>query len=210
MEHASFPVYCETFLNTAGSLPYEPINTLTSLVPFVFGLLALWFLYSRSVRNPFAYTLAFLATATGLGSTAWHGLRTELTLTLDWVPGVFYFLLMIYAWPAALKMRWLGLVTIFGLFGGIAFLPRVEASFFGLLGALFLVSCFLFYKTHHVSKRALWFAVAMVGCGLVAITLRMLDLSVCQYIPFGTHFFWHIFLGTASYLGVRLVVALQQ
>ena len=49
----------------------------------------------------------------------------------------------------------------------------------------------------------------MMGCAIVAASLRTLDLSVCEAIPVGTHFFWHIFLGMAAYAGVRMMVLLM-
>ena len=41
----------------------------------------------------------------------------------------------------------------------------------------------------------------------LALALRSIALQVCETISFGTHFFWHIFLGTAAYAGFRMMVA---
>jgi hypothetical protein len=44
----------------------------------------------------------------------------------------------------------------------------------------------------------------------VAAIARSIDLMVCQYIPFGTHFLWHIGLSTAACLGILLMVRIRK
>jgi hypothetical protein len=49
----------------------------------------------------------------------------------------------------------------------------------------------------------------VAGYGAVALTsaltglfFRSVDLAVCSYVPFGTHFLWHALLSGAGFIGV--------
>lgn len=205
------PVYCETSLYPLGAFPAEPINTVTSIVPVVLGALALLFLLRRTDQGYVAYGLAVLLVLTGLGSIAWHSLRTDVALTVDALPGVVYFVVLLFFWVYYLGGRFFGVIPI-GLIIAIFVFFRpasqdeariVVISFVLALAAGLLVATWL--RKRHAFKLAL----AMVGCALVAATLRTLDLSMCDTIPFGTHFFWHIFLAIAAYTGVRMMVVLR-
>jgi len=44
--------------------------------------------------------------------------------------------------------------------------------------------------------------VTIVAIGISAAFFRSIDLVVCPYVPFGTHFLWHIGLSTAACLGI--------
>jgi hypothetical protein len=53
------------------------------------------------------------------------------------------------------------------------------------------------------------FALATVGFAAVAATFRGINFSACETIPFGTHYFWHIFLTSAAHAGVGMMVMLK-
>jgi hypothetical protein len=44
---------------------------------------------------------------------------------------------------------------------------------------------------------------------LIALFFRTVDLSVCSWIPFGTHFLWHSFLSGAGFIGVLGMLKMQ-
>lgn len=209
------PLYCETFLNTTNIFPIEPINVLTSLVPVVAGLLAFWWLRRQGSTDKVAYTLAVLAALTGLGSVLWHGLRTNLALTLDVLPGLLYFLTLLFFWPCRLKNRWWSYGVIMGLFTSVFALAYIlpDASRNGPPLSLFVsVAIFasgLLYLTYHKNRQAFLWGAVMIVAALIAATSRTVDLSTCEIVPVGTHFLWHIFLGIAAYCGVRLLSELS-
>lgn len=205
------PIYCETSLNMLGTFPAEPINTYTSLAPVLFGALALMYLVRRREGSRVAYVLAILAILTGLGSVAWHSLRTDLTLTLDALPGVIYFIIIVFFWFYYLGARYWGLVVLAGFIAAMVFIPRGSGVLKQLIAVLVLVAIAigLLVATWLRRRPAFKFALPMIGAGIIAITLRSLDLRVCETIPIGTHFFWHIFLGIAAYAGVRMIVLLK-
>ncbi len=210
--HGSLPLYCETALNTAGHFPYEPINAITSFAPVAFGILALFFLRRHRHRNVVAYALAILAILTGLGSVAWHALRTETALAVDVFPGLAYFALAVFYWGYHVRGRHLLASLLLVALALVVLLPpssRLEGQIL-TISALAVVAAGLLIATWVKRREAFPPAAWMVGAAVLAAGLRTLDLSVCHIAPVGTHFFWHIFLGLAAYMGVRLAVLLPK
>ncbi|MBT3926395.1 MAG: hypothetical protein HOM52_08890 [Rhodospirillaceae bacterium] len=207
----NLPVYCETSLNPLGSFPLEPINTYTSVTPVLLGALALIYLIRRRESSRVAYTLAILTILTGLGSMAWHTFRTDLTLIVDALPGVAYVIIIVFFWFYYLGARYWGLVVLAGFVAVAVLIPSELGAIKPLIGVLVLVAIAigLVVATWYRKRHAFKFALPMIGAGIVAVILRSLDLRVCDTIPFGTHFFWHIFLGLAAYAGVRMIVLLK-
>jgi len=205
------PVYCETWLYPPGAFPAEPINTATSFVPVILGVLALLFLIRRSDTGRIAYALAVLLIFTGMGSVAWHALRTDVTLLVDALPGVAYFAVLIFFWVYYLGGRYFGVIPLAAIVLPMVFLRPAAPQNFWIVLLVVVVACAagLLAATWFRRRHAFKFALAMVGFAAVAAALRSIDLSVCATIPFGTHFFWHIFLATAAYAGVRMMMVLR-
>lgn len=209
--HETLPFYCETMLNSLGTFPAEPVNTITSFVPVVFGVLALLYVVRQKRENRVAFALAVLTILTGIGSIAWHASRTEITLILDALPGLIYFAVVLFFWAYYLGGRYLGLALVAGFVALMVLMPPMARSENQLImvAVLAIAAGGLLFATWSKRRGAFPFATMMVGCAVVALTLRTLDLSTCNAIPVGTHFFWHIFLGIAAYAGVRMMSSLK-
>jgi len=204
------PYYCETALNPLGTFPAEPVNAISSFVPAILGILALVYLIRGGNRNPVAYTLAVLTLLTGLGSVAWHSMRTPTTLLIDWLPGAIYFLILVFFWAKYAAGRYLSIGLLVALAILVFFIPFVVINQYRLIiiAALAIVALALVFGTWQRQREAFAWAAAMVGSAIIAVAMRTLDLNMCDVIPVGTHFFWHIFLGVAAYAGVRMIVRL--
>jgi len=210
--HDVLPIYCETALNPSGAFPAEPINALTSFFPFIMGVLAIWYLWRTGNRGWIPWILAILTAMTGLGSVAWHAHRTPFTLLIDALPGVIYFSIMVAVWMIHISNRWIALTAGVALVAFIFLVPlsvkqQYQIPMIGFFGLLALGLLFLTWRRQ---RPAFVYALPMVGCGLAAAAFRTLDLHVCDVMPVGTHFFWHLFLGTAAYLGVRMMVVMER
>lgn len=206
--HGSGPIYCETFLSTGSGFPVEYVNTVTSFIPVLLGLLAILYLLQKKNRMPELYILAFLTLATGIGSVFWHGTRTPLGLTLDVLPGLLYFLFFLFLWPYTLGGRLKGGLVFIGFFLSqfliIRFVPMPESN--GPPVSIFfttaLIAGGLLVWTYRKYGRAAYWGIAMIASALTAAFFRTIDLETCTLVPFGVHFLWHTFLGLAAYLGV--------
>ena len=208
--HETLPLYCETALNALGSFPAEPINAATSFAPVIFGVLALIVLVRHKETSRVAYTLAVLTILTGMGSIAWHAMRTELTLFLDWLPGILYFVTLVFFWFYALRVWYLGLAAIGAVIALLLFLPPSDGEMNRIVvfGVVAFLAIGLLSATWRSRRHAFSSALLMTGGAIIAATVRTMDLGVCETIPFGTHFLWHIFLGGAAYAGVRMMAQL--
>jgi hypothetical protein len=151
-----------------------------------------------------------------MGSIFWHGFRTPLMLSFDVIPGLLYFVTMLYFWPYFLRGRWVGYVFVVMLFGAIyaasIVLPQLQTN--GPPPALFIVtilfSFVLLYWTRSKSVSAFYWGLVMIVSAASAAFFRTIDLAACDSISFGTHFMWHILLGIAAYCGVRMIASLSK
>lgn len=212
------PLYCETPIGeTISVFPIEFVNTFSNIPTILFGLFALWFVYSRAPKRFELYFLGFFLFATGVGSILWHGFRTGWALILDVVPGLLFFIFFVFCWVTLLRDRLWGILAI-PLFFLVQFLSvQLFSAFFPdtspfliLFGVVFLFGIILLYLTaRKYGKKPAVFALLTIIFALLAAIMRTIDLSVCNYIPFGTHFLWHTFLGLAGLMAVFVVYSLK-
>ncbi len=96
------------------------------------------------------------------------------------------------AWLAAPAFLVLTVVT--ALLGGGLYLSALIA--FSVVVALLAFS-----------RDASWTHFAVAGAIFaLSLSLRTLDRDVCDYVPAGTHFLWHLLNGVVLYLVSRTVI----
>ncbi len=219
------PIYCDTAHMWMGI--HEPVNTFTNAAILIAAYLA--YRYAKNARVGFSadlIVLLFFLTWVGIGSALWHGLRTHWALELDWIPGVLYLLFLTIMWIRQVFARaWAGWLAGVG-----GMLLMIAATFFLIWrfgSALAQVTPNLRFAPMFVvvtvfgiamvtatglkfGRDAAVLGVSILVCGIIAAIARSIDLVVCPYIPFGTHFLWHIGLSTAACLGFVLMVRLKK
>lgn len=222
-------LYCERGTNEA--LLAEPFNAASNgafLLAALAGLV-LVLLRPREERSADHYLLVGLVLLIGLGSLAFHLFATQGTELADVIP-IFVFMLVYLGfamnrflgvppgWTVLLLIAftaimaattqvkcWDGTIGIPGadvqgvkqcLNGSIFYLPA--------LGALIVVGLLLEKRRHRAAPYLLWAAAIFA----VSVTLRSLDMALCDQIDFagqkvGTHFAWHVLNGLALFLLLR-------
>lgn len=189
----------------------EPLNA-TSNAAF---LLAAGYILLRQRRSgtfdPALLTLAAMAASVGIGSFLFHTLANRWTLIADIVP----IALFIYAFIFEGLRRfagasiWLaGLLTLVIVAAtpsmGMALKPVLGASSTytpGLIATFGLAAVVPLLRKGPAPRLLL----AAGAAFLVALAFRMLDSGICETIPSGTHFLWHIFNGVS--VGLALLAA---
>ena len=176
-------IYCE---RTDPSLWSEPVNALTNLAFFA----AAWFGWREAARVARAggmawdlYLLAVLAAVVGLGSFAFH---TTAQVWSAWADGL-AILGFIYVWLA----RYLARVAALGVLGVTAGLV-VYFLLDRLAGRLFPPD--VLNGSGRFPATASWL-LAAAGIFTVSLAFRTVDLAVCERLPLGTHFLWHLLNG---------------
>ena len=176
----------------------EPINAITNLA-FVLAALVMW---RRTRGVPLARALCVVLGLIGVGSFLFHTHAQVWAAMADVLPIVCFILLYLFAvnrdaigtsgWAA------FGLTTLFIPYAGMmvpafSLIPALGGS-----AAYAPVPLLIFLYAGFLRQRLPEFARGLaIGAGLlvVSLTFRTLDELVCEAIPIGTHFMWHVLNG---------------
>ncbi len=171
----------------------EPVNAVTNLA-FVLAAIFMWRRTKGAGR--FLTGILFLI---GLGSFLFHTFATGWSAMLDTVPILAFVLVYIFlanrdfwGWPL-----WLAVIGALGFLPYAAMLTPVFArlpffevsGFYWPLPVLIFAYAVLLRPRLPVTARNL-----AIGAGLLcaSLTARSLDEGLCNVVPIGTHFLWHI------------------
>jgi hypothetical protein len=188
--------YCE---RVAPGLWGEPVNSLSNLALLVAAVLV-WRLAAGSRAGRL---LAVLIGLVFVASTAFHLLATRWAAVGDSVAVLVFMLVYAvlfarrywsrrWAWVAA--PAFLALTVGTALPGGGLYLSTLIA-----LGTFAAVLAF--------ARDAHWTHFAVAGALFaLSLSLRALDRDVCDYVPAGTHFLWHLLTGVVLYLVSRAAI----
>jgi hypothetical protein len=178
----------------------EPVNAVTNAA-FLIAAFVMW----RRVRGqgiPLATALCGLLGAIGVGSYLFHTHGQVWAAIADVVPIVLFSLTYIYA---ANRDFW-GLRPVVAGIGALGYLPYsalltpvfAALPFFGVSSFYWPLPVLILAYAIGLRTRAPATARGLaIGAGLlcVSLTFRSLDMTVCDTIPLGTHFLWHILNG---------------
>ena len=184
--------YCERI---DASFWSEPLNAVTNAV---FLMAAIWVLRREELNNK-ARALAFLLGMIGIASFLFHSVATAWAGALD----VLFILLFTLLYIFAATEDFLGLPRRSALVVTLGYFPfsvvvdwlTLPLSVLGstriyipILILITLYSLILYKKFPYLSR-----GLAM-GALLLTISMfaRSVDLPLCETIPTGTHFLWHV------------------
>lgn len=202
------PIYCETPALPGMSFPQEPWNAYSSAVIVLFGIASLVLVARRAPRSYELYALCALLVFNGIGSILWHGLRARWALAYDVLPAVVFLLCIMFLWSYRIFSWWKSILVIAGFFAILALqsLLGLELSRIGIWVALappvILIALWLILRTAPLSRQAAIFGALSLILAVVGLGFRTFDRLACAYVPFGTHFLWHISLSFAAFLGI--------
>lgn len=188
--------YCE---RTDAGYWSEPVNALTNAA-FLIAAILMW---RRTPGLPLARALAAVLFVIGIGSWLFHTHATAWAATADVIPILGYILLYIYIANRA-YLGWRPWVAALGAAGFIPWTLAVSPVFAAL--PFFEISSFywsvpLLIALYAVALRRRLARVARglgIGAAILcaSLTFRSLDAASCAWVPFGTHFLWHILNAT--------------
>lgn len=222
---ASVDAYCERL---DASFWSEPLNA-ASNAAFVAAAVAAALLLRRQPRHdPAAALLVAIVAAIGLGSFLFHTVATRWAALADVVPIAVF--IHVYLFVAARRFLGLGawaalaVVVVFvaisrlGELGLRTALAGSNAALVGSIGyvpaaaALFVMGGLALSRGDVRSRPDLARAGrALLGLGLlfsVSLSVRSADLALCEALPSGTHWLWHLLNATVLYGLMRTAVLL--
>ncbi|WP_375228474.1 ceramidase domain-containing protein [Roseobacter sp. S98] len=176
----------------------EPVNAVTNLA-FIIAAIVLW---RRTAGDGMARALCVVVFCIGLGSYLFHTHAQVWSAIADVVPIGAFILLYLYAinrdgwglrgWRAlvltALYVPYAALtVPLFGLIPGLG-----SSAGYAPVPLLILIYAFLLRRRAPVLARGM-----AIGAGIliVSLTFRTIDIPLCDALPLGTHFAWHLLNG---------------
>lgn len=163
------------------------------------------------------YLLSYTIIIIGVGSFLFHTFANAWSALADDTPiRIFMLTYLISFSTRVLSLRWWGsalivlafiALTVFfmavwpgpgALNGSIAYMP-----------ALLTLGIFTAVLVHYrLPVAGLMFIASVVFT--VSVTLRSLDMAVCESLPVGVHYFWHLFNAILLYLLVVVLVRHNQ
>ncbi|MCC5985816.1 MAG: hypothetical protein JJU42_15785 [Rhodobacteraceae bacterium] len=187
----------------------EPVNAVTNAA-FLIAAAVMW---PRARGVPMAQALVVVLAVIGVGSFLWHTHATRWAGLADVLPILVFILLYLFA--ATRDFLGLGLV---GGAGAVAlFVPYAAGVTWGLgllapglganaayLSVALLIALYGVVLRGTATGRGLLIGAAIL---LVSLGFRWADDAVCDVIPIGTHFMWHIL--NAVMLGWMIAVYLR-
>lgn len=188
--------YCE---RTSAAYWAEPVNAVTNLA----FLLAAWVMWRRTEGLPLARALCGVLAAIGVGSWLFHTHANRLTAALDVAPILGFILIYIFA----ATRDFLGLSRWWAAAAVLAFIPYAALTVPVFSAVLPVLGSSAGYAP--IPLLILGYAAALwrrapetargmaVGAGILiaSLTFRTLDYPLCDLVPFGTHFLWHVLNG---------------
>lgn len=210
---APIDIYCE---RTAHGLWAEPINLLTNISFFIAAYLLLRSYRAQQLKDPWILFFIILIAVIGLGSSLFHSFANRWSMLADIIPIMSF--AIIYLWFALRRLLVLSwkhsaifmLVFIYcGVKAGdlpAEYSLNGSMAYFPCWAAIALVALCLAIRKDPAAKYLGLAAFTFAA----SLTLRSLDMALCDSIPFGVHYFWHIFNGAVLYLLVRPLIGFSK
>lgn len=202
--------YCERH---SSGLFEEPFNTISNIV-FIWAAVEAWNLAGRHrVRTPEMHLLIFLAATVGIGSTIWHVFATPWASLMDLIPILLFQLcfLWLYLRRCAGTKAVAATSLVFGYLVISILMLKVPRYLNGSIlyaPTMAVLLCLAAY--HYISRQPDRRLLGLVSILFTAaITFRSLDSIACPWVPYGTHFLWHLFNGGVFYCAMRSIIMKQ-
>lgn len=196
-------LYCE---RVQPGLFGEPLNAITNLA-FIFAAWLCWKQYGQNgekMDRSGALILSLIAVL-GVGSALFHTFATYWSLLADVIPiAIFVHTFLFFAMKRffGLNTRWALGITV--LFGGLSitvaiFVPdswlNGSVTYFAPMVGIFVIG----FTMRHLGIPHGRLLIVAGGVFALSVGARTVDMDLCQVIPFGTHFLWHILNGVSLY-----------
>ncbi len=147
----------------------------------------------------------------GVGSFLFHTVAAPWSMLADVIP-IFIYKLSFLALYARRIMRLSSFRVLMLMFGFIVLgystyaLPKdwLDGSLGYAPALIFLLGYAVYHYVTHKVERSLLFIAA--GVFVVSLALRSIDMAVCDTVPIGVHYMWHILNAVVLYLTARAYI----
>ena len=177
----------------------EPVNAITNAA-FLIAAFVMW----QRVRGqgvPLAMALVWILAAIGVGSYLFHTHAQVWSAIVDVTPILVFILVYIFAINRDVlrlgTLKALGLTALFFPYAAatvplFAMLPIEDSAGYAPVPLLILIYAYGLRKREPELARGFVIGAVIL---IASLTARTLDEPLCEVIPGGTHFLWHILNG---------------
>ena len=209
MKNNLIDIYCER-----SNFEYwaEPINAITNLAFIISGLMIVYLIRKTSkaaVKDIVLWIFSGLIIIIGIGSWLFHTHANKWAMIVDITPILLFVLL--YTWFAIRRFAsgsiWVCSIAVIATLV-LSFILETQTGFNGgaylsPLLAMLIMGVFLHYFKGHPAGKALLLSCIIFG---ISLTFRSLDEILCNNLPIGTHFLWHLLNSIVLYIVSRTLV----
>jgi len=201
-------IYCE---RTQAGLWDEPLNALSNAAFIIAAVAALVLARRYKALNAQTVLLIALLAIIGIGSTLFHTFANTWSKFADVLPIVIFQISFIIIYARSVMrlggVKSAGLVALFfagSVAAGMMPYDWLNGSIGYAPALLFLIGFGLYHKRAHKNEPAIY----LIAAALFALSLsfRSVDNAVCDALPIGVHYMWHILNGAVLYLSIRGVI----
>ena len=206
--HDHIDIYCERL---EPGLWAEPLNAITNAAFIVAAIAGFMLAHKQGVLNRPVLLLIGLIAMIGIGSTLFHTFANVWSKFSDVLPILFFQIafLVIYS-RNIIGLNTLKTAGLIILFFGLSFLSGLMPYdwFNGSLGYSPALIFLLGFGIYHwkVNKKEPFILLITAGVFIVSLTFRSIDMLVCERLPIGVHYMWHILNGLVLYLSTRSII----
>ena len=205
-------IYCERL---EPGLLAEPVNALTNIAFFIAAFFAYKLAKKEHALNSRTRILIILLCAIGLGSTLFHTMATPAAQHSDVLPIVLYqiFFVVFYSLDVMRLNVFVTSVLFVVFLASSAAMDQIPANILngsaGYFPALLYLGGFALWQARHgkVEPKGLQYAALTF---ILSLIFRTMDMEVCEGLPIGTHFLWHLLNGVVLYLTTRAYILNQE
>ena len=171
----------------------------------------LWQIRHYRVADAHIVLLTALIVCIGIGSFLFHTFATGWAALADVIPIMLFQLCYLYVYGRCflkagraqamiIPLGFIAVSYIIGLWPG----DTLNGSIFYGASVLFLTGVAIYHQYKQWTGKSLLIAASVLF--LISLTFRTIDEEICDIIPFGTHFMWHILNGVVLFLLVQVLV----
>ena len=201
--HDHIDIYCE---RTGPEFWSEPVNAITNAAFLIAAALAYFAARRSGEVKPATYTLITLIAAIGIGSFLFHTFAVTWAKFADVIPIILFQLLFIWVYTRD-QISWgVGktLILIGGFFGLSVLSGLMPYDWFNGSQGYAPALIFLIGFAIHQIKAQQRYELLIAACVFItSLTFRTIDMYVCEALPLGVHFLWHILNAVVLYLSVK-------
>ncbi|NCO03320.1 MAG: hypothetical protein GW903_03920 [Alphaproteobacteria bacterium] len=189
----------------------EPLNALSNIAFIIAAIAALILAKKKNALNAYVIKLIVLIAAIGIGSSLFHTYANVWSKFADVLPILLFKISFLISYShLVIGLKRSKIFALFILFLGLSVLSGMM-PYSWLNGSLGYSPALIFligFGAYHLraQKHEPWILLLAALLFVISLSFRSIDMLICEALPIGVHYMWHILNGIVLYLCVRSII----